>query len=161
MPILSTKSIIPENIQQGYDRLALRCSLNVQANAGVPSGGSLSVVGTRYRKPAPGEFDICGLVGHGEVGANVEFGGPDTDLLVTLASLTADYVGVNEWTTCSLNFAWRVENGDLVGMAQAMCDEKSKAAGDTNELAATDPEFAKAFGQVLAALHQFGVKQGW
>lgn len=191
MPILSTKSIVPENVQQGYDRLALRAMLDVAIIDGNPVAGTLALHATRYRKPKAGDLEVCGLIGAGEIGETINSGKNDDALLAELAGHVGEFLGYTGDGIVSMRFNWRPEAGDIVGMVQAsivpIVDTKSalealrermpdpieevkwldrnstleRSTGDTNVLARADAKFAIGFTAVLGAIHAWAVDRGW
>lgn len=119
MPILSTKSVAIENTTLGYNRLALRGSLNVVMIDGKPVAGSLSLHATRYRKPKAGDLEVCGLIGAGEIGETIDAGKKDDDLLADLAGHVGEVLGYTGDGIVTMQFAWRPESGDIIGIAIA------------------------------------------
>lgn len=169
MPINAKHTPTITNPSQPYNRLALRCALAVAvAGEALVPGGTLSLHATRYRKPAPGEFDVCGLVGQGEVGASLDAGenAGDDALMLALALLCRDYLGVSGDCRVDLSFAWRPVAGDVIGMATltvtpAKGEALSDSCGNTSERAAQDPAFAQTFASLLGTIAVWADKRGW
>lgn len=168
MPINSKKSVYVLESSIPYSRLAFRCSLKVDlVGDTVGSESTMSLHGTRYRKPVAGKFDVCGLVGEGELRATL-FPAvlEDAALMQEIAVACRAYADVAGDCTVSLNFSWRTEQGDLVGMAMLTVtpdggEPITKSSGDTNTLSVENPEFAATFAAVFAAIDSWCTAKAW
>lgn len=164
MPVISanpTPVAAPEVV---YERLAFRCALSAQVTESGIQSGTCAIHATKYRKLTDGEntfLDVLGLQGQNERGASLTFGQNATDdtLISSIAAIATGYAGLTG--DVSLQFSWRVENGDIAGMVQLTIGEYSKACGNSNDLEATDPDFAQAFAGVIAAISAWCQAKGW
>lgn len=169
MPINAKKQVSVLSANGPYDRMAFRCAMTVRLVGGaVAPDSTLSLHGTRYRKPGQGKFDVCGLVGEGEIGASLNPAAQaDATLMRDIALACRSYAGLSGNCAVALNFAWRPENGDLVGMAMLTVTPEeggepvSKSSGNTNTLSAEDPAFAATFATVFAAIDSWCSVKGW
>lgn len=169
MPVNSTIQPQVSNAILPYDRLALRCMLNASIKDDkLVSGGSLSLHGTRYRKPNPGEFEVFGLIGSGEVAASINVGNDvyGDALMLTLATIARANANVTGDCSITLSFAWRAEGGDLIGMASetvtpTIGEPVTDMCGNVNERMASDPIFAQHYAGIIQAVSTWVIIQGW
>lgn len=171
MPVISTQPVLPVAPTVAYERLAFRCSFNAKTAAGaVADGGSLALVATKYRKLVSPDgtayLDTLGIPEAAEKAASLTYGmnQVDDELMNGIAAAVSGYVGVNGQTT--MNFSWRVERGDVVGMIHLTVkpengEEVTRLTGNSNQLEAQDPAFAKAFVEVIDLLSAWCSARGW
>lgn len=164
MPVISTQPVPVQEPSIVYERLAFRCSLSAQATEAGVESGTCAVHATKYRKLTDGDttyLDVLGLQGQNEVGAVATYGQSpeDTALIDSMTAIATGYAGVTG--AVSLNFSWRAEAGDIVGMVHLTIGEYSKACGNSNDLEAIDPAFAQAFAAIINALSVWCQARGW
>lgn len=171
MPIISAHPILPVAPTVAYERLAFRCSFNAKILSGeVVEGGSLALVATKYRKLVSPQgttyLDTLGIQEAAERAASLTYGmnEADDELMRGVAAAVFGCSGVDGQAT--LNFSWRVERGDVVGMVHMTVKpedgvEVAKLTGNTSELEVNDPALAKAFADVIDLLSAWCHARGW
>jgi hypothetical protein len=159
MPVLSQSPTAILDPAIPYERLAFRCSLTATLGAGDITDASLSLHATKYRK-TDGKIDVCGIREQAEIGASLPWGGNRTDdgLILQLAELIMQQSG-EDTGALALNFSWREEAGDIVGMVQMQCGDWVFATGNSNT--ATDEGFVETFPMVIAAIANWCENRGW
>ena len=161
MPVLTQSPAPILEPATAYDRLAFRCSLTATLDDGEVTDGSLSIHATKYRK-VNGAIDVHGIQQQAEKGASLLWGqNPEDDALIRdLAEIVAVFASTTEGNL-TLNFSWREQAGDIVGMVHATLGDWAYATGNSNDTEAQDPAFAEAFQAVLAALAIWCADRGW
>jgi hypothetical protein len=161
MPVLTQAPIAVLDPATAYERLAFRCSLTATLTDGEVTAGSLSIHATKYRK-VEGAIDVHGIQQQAEKGASLTWGqSADDDVLMReLAEIVAVFASTTEGNL-ALNFSWREQAGDIVGMVHATLGDWVYATGNSNDSEAADPAFAEAFHSVLSALAIWCADRGW